>query len=203
VSAALRAEVRGDAGGRDAVLARAHELGVRGWVRADEDGMVRVHAEGDGEAVAALRAFLAGLGEVGEQPAKVEGHEQFAARGVPAGAFVVRAGDRGFALVLEVAGELAAWTLRREPSMDPAVRRMAIQTPAERLPAGGEDWDRGLYEQGGRVPWPEALRRGHAVCVLHGDRLRGGFALQRTRGEGPGSQWLLVKRRDAEAVSGS
>ena len=42
-------------------------------------------------------------------------------------------------------------------------------------------WDRGTYEQGGRVPWPEALERGHAVFVLHGEKLRGGFALQRTR----------------------
>jgi hypothetical protein len=59
-------------------------------------------------------------------------------------------------------------------------------------------WDRGYYEQGGRVAWPEALDRGHAVFVLHGEKLRGGFALQRTR-PGPKSQWLLVKRRDDEA----
>ncbi|MGO9320440.1 MAG: DNA polymerase ligase N-terminal domain-containing protein, partial [Solirubrobacteraceae bacterium] len=68
-------------------------------------------------------------------------------------------------------------------------------------------WDRGLYEQGGRVPWPEALERGHAVFVLHGEKLRGGFALQRT-GRGPAqaglrSQWLLVKRRDDDARPGS
>jgi hypothetical protein len=60
-------------------------------------------------------------------------------------------------------------------------------------------WDEGTYEQGGRVPWPEALERGHAVFVLHGRKLRGGFALQRTRGEGLKSQWLLVKRKDEEA----
>ena len=63
-------------------------------------------------------------------------------------------------------------------------------------------WDRGRYEQGGRVPWPEALERGHAVFVLHGEKLRGGFALQRTRpGEKP--QWLLIKRRDEQARPGS
>jgi hypothetical protein len=59
-------------------------------------------------------------------------------------------------------------------------------------------WDRGCYEQGGRVPWPEALERGHAVFVLHGNKLRGGFALQRTRG-GDKPQWLLIKRRDEYA----
>jgi DNA ligase D-like protein (predicted 3'-phosphoesterase) len=63
-------------------------------------------------------------------------------------------------------------------------------------------WDRGHYEQGGRVPWPEALERGHAVFVLHGEKLSGGFALQRTRpGERP--QWLLIKRRDEQARPGS
>ena len=63
-------------------------------------------------------------------------------------------------------------------------------------------WDRGHYEQGGRVPWPEALERGHAVFVLHGEKLAGGFALQRTRG-GDKPQWLLIKRRDDEARPGS
>jgi hypothetical protein len=63
-------------------------------------------------------------------------------------------------------------------------------------------WDRGRYEQGGRVAWPEALERGHAVFVLHGEKLCGGFALQRTRpGEKP--QWLLIKRRDEQARPGS
>jgi ATP-dependent DNA ligase len=64
-------------------------------------------------------------------------------------------------------------------------------------------WDRGNYEQGGRVQWPEALERGHAVFVLHGEKLRGGFALQRTRGRGEKAQWLLLKRRDEQAVPGS
>jgi hypothetical protein len=64
-------------------------------------------------------------------------------------------------------------------------------------------WDRGPYEQGGRVPWPEALERGHAVFVLHGEKLRGGFALQRTGPAGPRAQWLLLKRRDEQARPGS
>ena len=63
-------------------------------------------------------------------------------------------------------------------------------------------WDRGEYEQGGRVPWPEALERGHAVFVLHGAKLEGGFALQRT-GRGDPPQWLLIKRRDEWARPGS
>jgi hypothetical protein len=40
------------------------------------------------------------------------------------------------------------------------------------------------------------------VFVLHGEKLRGGFALQRTR-PGPKAQWLLIKRRDDESRPGS
>jgi hypothetical protein len=169
---------------------------VLGWVR-ERDGTTEVHLEGPDDAVARVRSLLGD--DADEQRAKVEGHEQFAVRGVAAGRFAVRASDRGYVLALEVAGGTRAWTLRREPSLVPAERRMAIE-----LAGGGEeagaDWDGGPYEQGGRVPWPEALDRGHAVFVLHGERLRGGWALQRTRGGGPGSQWLLVKRRDEHAV---
>jgi hypothetical protein len=64
-------------------------------------------------------------------------------------------------------------------------------------------WDHGPYEQGGRVPWPRALERGHAVFVLHGRKLRGGFALQRTGPAGPKAQWLLIKRRDEHAQPGT
>jgi DNA ligase D-like protein (predicted 3'-phosphoesterase) len=96
--------------------------------------------------------------------------------------------------------------------MDPATKRLAVQVGNHSISynsfEGAIDggrvivWDRGSYEQGGRVPWPEALERGHAVFVLHGEKLRGGFALQRTRG-GAKPQWLLIKRKDEFARPGS
>jgi acylphosphatase len=202
---AVRATVSGQVQGvgfRDATVARARELGVLGWVRHREDGGVWVHAEGEREAVDALVAFLhqgpaeARVEAVELERAKVEGHEQFAVRGVSAGAFSVRERADGYELRLEVDGADRVWRVPKEPSMRPADKRMALGGGVAGAPAEGAVWDAGAYEQGGRVPWPEALERGHAVFVLHGERLRGGFALQRTRG----TQWLLVKRRDAYAA---
>ncbi|HET8639984.1 MAG TPA: DNA polymerase ligase N-terminal domain-containing protein [Solirubrobacterales bacterium] len=201
-----------------AVVREAHRLGVLGWVREDEDA-VRVHAEGPRAAVEKLVRFLGEApGEAGPmeaEPAKVEGHEQFAIRGISAGVFVIQehaATARHFDLRLEVGGVMRSWAVPKGPSMDPAVKRFAIEVEDHSLshndfegPTDGGGvivWDRGDYEQGGRVPWPEALERGHAVFVLHGKKLRGGFALQRTR-PGPKPQWLLIKRRDDEAQPGT
>jgi DNA ligase D-like protein (predicted 3'-phosphoesterase) len=223
-SKAVRASVRGRVQGvgfREATVREAAEAGVRGWVRNAEDGTVSVHAEGPEEGVDRLLGFL-GKGPAGArvdgvevEPVKVEGHEQFAVRGVSAGVFVVQehwATAHHFDLRLEVDGVMRSWAVPKGPSMDPAVKRLAIQVEDHSLAHndfegeidGGrvEIWDRGSYEQGGRVPWPEALERGHAVFVLHGEKLEGGFALQRTR-SGAKPQWLLIKRRDEFAQPGS
>jgi DNA ligase D-like protein (predicted 3'-phosphoesterase) len=205
---ALRAAASGeiDAVG---VVAKARELGVMGWVRPSGE----VHVEGEPGAVQALIAFLGDA--VVTERARVEGHEQFAIRGVSAGAFVVQehqATAHHYDLRLEVDGVMRSWAVPKGPSLDPAAKRLAVQVEDHGLDhndfegtlgdGGVIVWDRGTYEQGGRVAWPEALERGHAVFVLHGEKLRGGFALQRTR-PGAKPQWLLIKRRDDEARSGS
>lgn len=201
-----------------AVCERARAAGLLGWVRALEDGTVCVHAEGPPAALEAIRDWLGARRDVAAlqaRPVRAEGHEQFAVRGVSAGVFVVQehqATAHHFDLRLEVDGVMRSWAVPKGPSLDPAVKRFAIQVADHSLdhnafegPAGRGGviiWDRGWYEQGGRVPWPEALERGHAVFVLHGEKLRGGFALQRTR-TGDKPQWLLVKRRDEHAQPGS
>lgn len=208
-------------GFREATVRRAQRAGVLGWVRNADDGTVRVHAEGPEPAVEGLVAFLkegprgARVEAVEVEEAKVEGHEQFAIRGVSAGAFVVQeheATAHHFDLRLEVDGVMRSWAVPKGPSMDPAVKRLAIEVENHSLAYndfegeidGGRVivWDRGSYEQGGRVPWPEALDRGHAVFFLHGEKLEGGFALQRT-GSGAKPQWLLIKRKDEFARPGS
>jgi DNA ligase D-like protein (predicted 3'-phosphoesterase) len=205
-SRALRAAAGGGID-TEAVVAQARGLGVMGWVRPTGE----IHAEGPADAVQAL---VDALGVPAER-ARVEGHEQFAIRGVPAGVFVVqehRATAHHYDLRLEVDGVMRSWAVPKGPSLDPAAKRLAVQVEDHGL--GHNDfegtlgdggvivWDRGTYEQGGRVAWPEALERGHAVFVLHGEKLRGGFALQRTR-PGAKPQWLLIKRKDDDARPGS
>ena len=205
-------QVVGDGRGAE----RAGEVHAEGLT-----GAVEVHAEGPVCAVEELVAFLregpplARVGGVEVDKVAVEGHEQFAVRGVSAGVFVVQehlARAHHFDLRLEVGGAMRSWAVPKGPSLDPAVKRLAVQVPDhaiaynsfEGVLDGGRVivWDRGTYEQGGRVAWPPALERGHAVFVLHGEKLRGGFALQRTGG-GPKAQWLLIKRRDDYARPGS
>jgi DNA ligase D-like protein (predicted 3'-phosphoesterase) len=206
---ALRATAAGGGIDAEAVAAKARELGVAGWARPSGE----IHAEGPPAAVQALMAFLGG--GVRTEDARAEGHEQFAIRGVSAGAFVVQehqATAHHYDLRLEVDGVMRSWAVPKGPSLDPAVKRLAVEVEDHGLDhndfegtLGGGGvivWDRGTYEQGGRVAWPEALERGHAVFVLHGEKLRGGFALQRTR-PGAKPQWLLIKRRDDAARPGS
>jgi DNA ligase D-like protein (predicted 3'-phosphoesterase) len=225
--AAWRAIIGGRVQGvffRDTTVARAQELGLMGWVRNRDDGTVEVHAEGDPAALHQLEEFLregprrAQVTNVTVTAVKPEGHEQFAIRGVSAGVFVVQqhaATAMHFDFRLEVDGVMRSWAVPKGPSLDPAVKRLAVQVEDHGLAhndfegktgSGGGVivWDRGSYEQGGRVPWPEALERGHAVFVLHGHKLSGGFALQRTGPDhGEKTQWLLIKRRDEHAHSGS
>jgi DNA ligase D-like protein (predicted 3'-phosphoesterase) len=220
---AVRVRVAGSVQGvgfREATARRARELGVMGWVRNEDDGSVQVHAEGTPAATQRLLDFL----ERGPRAARVsgvectdvraEGHEQFAIRGLSAGVFAVQehaARAHHFDVRLEVGGVMRSWAVPRGPSLDPAVKRLAVEVEDHEIAhnsfegSTGEGavivWDSGDYEQGGRVAWPEALTRGHAVFVLHGQKLSGGFALQRTRTASP-AQWLLIKRRDEDARPG-
>jgi DNA ligase D-like protein (predicted 3'-phosphoesterase) len=219
MSEATRISIAGDVSAlREEVCSQATGLGLRGWVQLTEDGTLASHAEGERGALDKLLGSLRsmpGVDSVESQPVPVEGHEQFAIRGVPAGVFVVQehqATAHHYDFRLEVDGVMRSWAVPKGPSMDPGVKRLAVEVEDHqiahndfegRTDGGGVIiWDRGTYEQGGRVPWPEAIERGHAVFVLHGHKLEGGFALQRTRG-GEKPQWLLIKRRDDDAHPGS
>src|SRR3954471_14054462 len=142
-------------------------------------------------------------------------------------AFVIQkhaASHLHYDLRLELDGVMKSWAVPKGPSLDPAVRRLAMQVedhPIEynkfegTIPQGEYGggtvmlWDRGTYGYGGTDPDPiEGLRRGYAKgdlkFVLNGKRLKGSWVLVRMRRDSPGkAQWLLIKHRDEHAAPGS
>jgi DNA ligase D-like protein (predicted 3'-phosphoesterase) len=104
-------------------------------------------------------------------------------------------------LRLEAGGVLKSWAVPKEPSTDPAVKRLAVQVGDHDLAHADYEservsiWDRGTYRPLTEGPVEDAIENGHLSFWLDGDRLHGGFTLQRTS-DGPKPQWLLIKRRD-------
>ena len=116
-----------------------------------------------------------------------------------------------FDLRLELDGVMKSWAVPKGPSVDPGVKRLAMEvedhpisynTFEGTIPAGQYGggtvmlWDRGSYSavEGGVEALREGYAKGKLDIVFHGERLRGAFALVRTaRSEGK-PQWLLIKR---------
>jgi bifunctional non-homologous end joining protein LigD len=63
-------------------------------------------------------------------------------------------------------------------------------------------WDRGTYELLGDLPAPDQMARGDLKFRLHGEKLKGEFALVLMKGRGKGNEWLLLKKKGPEAVPG-
>jgi bifunctional non-homologous end joining protein LigD len=110
---------------------------------------------------------------------------------------------------LERDGVLKSWAVPKGPSMDPSQKRLAIAVedhdleyadyegiiPPGQYGAGAVvTWDAGSYEV---ISW----KPNEIVFTLHGKKLRGGFALVRLS-RGKENEWLLLKRKDPEAVPG-
>jgi bifunctional non-homologous end joining protein LigD len=120
---------------------------------------------------------------------------------------------------LEIDGVLKSWAVPKGPSMNPADKRLAVQTedhPLEyasfhgTIPAGHYDagevkiWDEGWFEPEGGISASEQLKRGELKFILHGRKLQGSFVLVKLRGRDPAKpEWLLIKHRDAENNSGN
>jgi bifunctional non-homologous end joining protein LigD len=123
-----------------------------------------------------------------------------------------RARRKHYDLRLELDGVLLSWAVPKGPTLDPTVRRMAVQVedhPLEyadfegTIPAGeygGGDvivWDRGTWESVDADP-AAAIEAGTLHFDLDGEKLAGRFVLVR-RGE---QQWLLLHKNDEHAEPG-
>ena len=141
------------------------------------------------------------------------------------GRFVVhrhRARRLHYDLRLEIGGVLVSWAVPRGPTLDPAAKRLAVQVEDHPLgyfafegviPAGqygGGDvivWDWGRWTPDPDQPDPQAaLTSGELKVRLDGEKLHGGFVLVRTdswaKADRAKPKWLLIHRRDDEAVRG-
>jgi bifunctional non-homologous end joining protein LigD len=114
---------------------------------------------------------------------------------------------------LEWKGVMLSWAVPKGPSLDPAVKRLAMQVEdhpmeynafegiiPEKEYGGGTVmiWDRGYWmPQSPDVD--AALRKGELKFALLGEKLQGEWVLVRTRGRGGDSKpaWLLIKHKDA------
>src|SRR5579863_5831036 len=133
---------------------------------------------------------------------------------------------------LEMEGVLKSWAVPKGPSLDPADKRLAMQVEDHpvsyfdfegTIPEGNYGagtvmvWDVGTWEplspqlvKGKYVTATDAeasamLRKGDFKIRLHGQRLKGDFALIHMRARRPGSkgtEWLLIKKEDDEVVKG-
>lgn len=124
-------------------------------------------------------------------------------------------------LRLEMDGVLKSWAIPKGPSLNPSQKHLAVMVedhpfdykdfegviPKGNYGAGSVIiWDRGFYHHpedpdGTRSVklLREGLQKGHLTFILHGEKLRGEFALVKTRLDD--KSWLLVKKKDRFATA--
>ena len=115
---------------------------------------------------------------------------------------------------LEMDGVLKSWAVPKGPSLDPAVKRLAVEVEDHPVAYGSFEgtipegeygggtvllWDRGTWEPIGDAQ--KGYDDGKLKFILHGEKLRGKWMLLRTGRSGSSSkpQWLLVKEHDEKA----
>jgi bifunctional non-homologous end joining protein LigD len=125
-------------------------------------------------------------------------------------------------LRLELDGVLKSWAVPKGPSLDPSVKRLAVRVEDHPLdyqdfegviPEGNYGagsviiWDRGFYrhplardEDESAQLLRAGLHKGDLKFVLEGEKLRGEFALVKTRSDE--KSWLLLKKKDNVAAVG-
>lgn len=118
---------------------------------------------------------------------------------------------------LEIDGVLKSWAVPKGPTLDPTVKHFAAHVedhPVEygsfegNIPAGNYGagsvmlWDRGSFDLLGDMSGKDQIARGDLKFRLHGEKLKGDYALVHMRVKGKGNEWLLLKKRDEFAQEG-
>ena len=113
---------------------------------------------------------------------------------------------------LEFGGVLLSWAVPKGPSLDPSVKRLAMQVEDHPIDYAGFEgvipegqygggtvmvWDRGRWTAES-ADIEVALKKGDLKFTLEGEKLHGSWVLVRTRGFGnkADKSWLLIKHRD-------
>jgi bifunctional non-homologous end joining protein LigD len=112
---------------------------------------------------------------------------------------------------LAINGALKSWAVPKGPSLNPADKRMAVQTEDHPMsyadfegiiPPGNYGagtvmvWDRGRFRVEGQHGAQEQLDRGEIKFRLSGEKLSGSFVLVRTKRGEKQPEWLMIKHRD-------
>ena len=121
---------------------------------------------------------------------------------------------------IEHDGVLKSWAVTKAPSRDPSVKRLAVEVEDHPLDYGdfegtipGGNYGAGtvqMWDAGTWMPQDQdldaAFRKGVVKLELQGERLKGGWALIRLKGDrgkpSKRNNWLLVKEKDEFAVEG-
>ena len=120
-------------------------------------------------------------------------------------------------LRLELDGVFKSWAVTRGPSLDPEVKRLAVEVEDHPLDYGDFEgtipkgeygggtvqlWDRGFWAPLPGVAPQAALKSGNLKFLLEGHRLKGEWVLVRMKSDRTGrkrTNWLLIKHRDRHA----
>ena len=120
---------------------------------------------------------------------------------------------------MEIGGTLKSWAVPKGPSLDPTVKRLAVEVEDHALSylkfvgeiseghyGAGQvyRWDIGTFETEEDEDPLEEWKKGALKFTLHGERLKGEWRLFKMKGrkERGRPQWLLQKVKDRYAVAG-
>jgi bifunctional non-homologous end joining protein LigD len=124
---------------------------------------------------------------------------------------------------LELDGTLKSWAVPKGPTLTSNDPRLAVEVEDHPIAYGSFEgvipkgnygagtvmvWDAGTYvertsqgRQDSEIALRKGLTQGHITFILHGEKLRGEFALIKIKNkQTKDNAWLLIKKHDAEAT---